>query len=305
PALAGQGEHRVTVATTVREIATDILPVMDHLTRRSGWRSWLAASTPSGELQSRPALLIQSPCECYGADPSGFEAMSDRGYHRVDLGFSMPGGHGECEDLIDDPLGLNERRGGKAFDGGLTVARHRIMDSRLNAARVEKCGQLIPPRSAHDIEVIHVSRAGPLRGQNKRQVYQRLVVARGEPTAVIVHGVEPAKERAADGGLDLVEAQIEADLRVNVFVDSAMIAQPPAASGDLVVIRDHGAAIAHDGEVLGGIEGEDGGGGEGADFPAAPLGSLGLGAVLQEPHAQARRQLTDALELAPFSIAMH
>src|SRR5262249_17702334 len=49
PALAGHDEHRVTVAMTVKKIANDFLPVMDHLTRRSRWRSWPAALTPSGE----------------------------------------------------------------------------------------------------------------------------------------------------------------------------------------------------------------------------------------------------------------
>src|SRR5262249_59467980 len=99
------------------------------------WRSWPVTSTPSGELQSRPTLLIQSPCECYGTDHSGFEELSDRGYHRVDLGFRMPGGHGECEDLIDDPLGLSERRGGKAFDGGLTGGRDPEKGARLDSPR--------------------------------------------------------------------------------------------------------------------------------------------------------------------------
>src|SRR2546422_3936221 len=91
----------------------------------------------------------------------------------------------------------------------------------------------------------------------------------------------------------LVEAQVEADLRVKILVDATMISQPPTAGGDLVVVGHHRAAVAHDREVLGRIERENGRTAEAADLLAQPLGPVGLRAVLEEPHAQPRGRLTE------------
>ena len=92
--------------------------------------------------------------------------------------------------------------------------------------------------------------ARPLLGPAERQVDQALIVLRGEPSAVIVHHVEPAQLRATDSGLDLVEAQVEADLRVHVLIQTTMIPQPTTAGGDLIVVSHHRAPVPHDGEVL-------------------------------------------------------
>src|SRR5262249_17107739 len=116
--------------------------------------------------------------------------------------------------------------------------------------------------------------------------------------------IEPAELRAPDGGLDLVEAQVEPDLRVNVFVEAAMISQPPAACGDLVVVGHHRATVAHHGEILGRIEGKDARAAEAPDLSAAPLGPLSLPAALEEAHAEARRQLTDGIEVDRLPIEM-
>ena len=93
----------------------------------------------------------------------------------------MPGRQRQCEDLVHEPLGLDERRNGKVLDGGLTVGRHRIVNAGLNAARLEKCGQLVPSRCAHDIEVVNVTRAGPLLEPAERQIAQDRVVPRRLP----------------------------------------------------------------------------------------------------------------------------
>src|SRR5207253_10545495 len=106
--------------------------------------------------------------------------------------------------------------------------------------------------------------------------------------AVIVHHVEPAQLRVTDSGLDLVEAQVEADLRVHVPIQTTMIPQPPTAGGDLIVVSHHRATVPHDGEVLRRIKRKHGRAAEAADLLSEPLGAVGLRAVLDEPYAEPR-----------------
>ena len=84
-----------------------------------------------------------------------------------------------------------------------------------------------------------------------------------------------------------------------------MVAQAAAARGDLVVVGDHGAAVAHDREVLRGIEGEDAGAAEGADLLALPGGAVRLRAVFQHPHAQPRGQCAHGVEVGGLAIEVH
>src|SRR5262249_58129165 len=81
-------------------------------------------------------------------------------------------------------------------------------------------------------------------------------VARAPRAAVTVNGVEPPQQDLERGGLDLVEAEIEADLGVHVLVEAAVVTQSPAARGEIVVARQHGAAVAHGGQVLRRVEQE-------------------------------------------------
>ena len=74
----------------------------------------------------------------------------------------------------------------------------------------------------------------PLAGQDSGSPASPRRSARPGPAAA-VHGVEPAQEHAPHRRLDVVEAQVEADLGVHVLVEPAVIAQPPAPRGDLVV----------------------------------------------------------------------
>src|SRR2546422_7054862 len=93
---------------------------------------------------------------------------------------------------------------------------------------------------------------------------------------------------SSDLRLKFAEAQVEADLGVHVLVETPVVTQPAAARGDLVVVREHGATVAHRREILRRVERERGGAPEGADAASVPRGALGLGAVLEHPEAEAR-----------------
>src|SRR5439155_18511025 len=132
-----------------------------------------------------------------------------------------------------------------------------------------------------------VTRARALAWQLERQSVEALRIAAGQLPPPLVHRVEPPQQHAPDGGLDVVEAQVEADLCVYVLVEPAVIAQPPTARRDLIVVGDDGAAVAHHGQVLRRIEGEDRGAPEGADAASLEGRAVRLRAVLQHPQAEA------------------
>ena len=179
------------------------------------------------------------------------------------------------------------------------------MHARLHAARLEEGGQLVAARRAHDVEVIDVVAVGPLVRQAERQAREGLVVARGQLAPVVVHGVEPAQQHATDGGLDVVEAQVEADLGVQVLVEPAVVAQAPAALGHRVLVGDDGAAVTHDREVLRGVEREDAHATERADLLALPRRAVRLRAVLQHPDAQPLGQRLHGVEVGGLPVEVH
>src|SRR3989441_12575492 len=165
------------------------------------------------------------------------------------------------------------------------------MEPRLDPVRAEARGELRASRRADDVEVIDVARVLPLRGEGERETGQRLGVARGERAPPVVHRVEPTQEHPQRRRLKFAEAQVEADLGVHVLVETPVVTQPAAARGDLVVVCEHGATVAHRREILRRVERERGGTPEGADAASVPRGALGLGAVLEHPEAEARGEV--------------
>src|SRR5205823_4332868 len=107
---------------------------------------------------------------------------------------------------------------------------------------------------------------------------------------------------ATDGALDLVEAQVEPDLRVDVLVEAAVVAEPARASGDLVVVGDEHAAVTHDREVLRRVEGERGRAAEASHPLAVPRRAVRLAAVLERPQAEARGELADGGHVDRLSV---
>ena len=149
--------------------------------------------------------------------------------------------------------------------------------------------------------------AGPrdLAGQREGQPGEPARIAIGQGTAAVVHGVEPAQEHAPDRRLDVVEAQVEADLGVDVLVHAPVIAKAPAAHRDVVVVRDEQPAVAHHGEVLRRVEREDARAPEAPHLAPLPGRSVRLGAVLEEPEAARRAELEHAGEIGGVPVEVN
>src|ERR1700745_2936960 len=101
--------------------------------------------------------------------------------------------------------------------------------------------------------------------QDQRKAGEAFGVASGEHATAVVHGVEPVEQDAQGGGLELVEPEVVADLRVSVLVEAAVIAQSAAAQGDLRVAGEDGAPVAQGRKILGGIERQGSGAAKAAD----------------------------------------
>jgi hypothetical protein len=163
----------------------------------------------------------------------------------------------------------------------------------------------MPVAMPHHVEMVDVAGARPLGRQRERQVLEVRLIAGGQRAAMVVHRVEPAQQHAAHRGLDVVEAQIEADLGMHVLVEPAVIAQPPAARRDVVVIGHEQSAVAHHRQVLGGVEREGAGPAEAADLPALPGSAVGLRAILEEPEAALGAKLLDAGQIGRLAVEMN
>src|SRR5260370_20399446 len=98
-----------------------------------------------------------------------------------------------------------------------------------------------------------------------------------------VPAVEVRQLGTEDGSLNALHTRVEADLDVLMPCLLGMVAQPPNAAGDSVVIRADSAAFAKSAEVLAREEPEAAGLAERTTPPAADPGPLGLGAVLDQP----------------------
>ena len=179
------------------------------------------------------------------------------------------------------------------------------MDPGGDALVLEEPGERAPARRPHDEEVVDVPGAGPLGRQQERKPREPRHVARRQRAPVIVHGVQPPEQDAPHGGLDVVEAQVEADLRVDVLVEPAVVADPPAPRRHVVVVGDEEATVAHDREVLRGVEGEGAGAAEAADLASLPGRSVGLGAVLHEPEAALGAESLDGGEIGRMAVEVY
>ena len=142
-------------------------------------------------------------------------------------------------------------------------------------------------------------------GQREGQPGEPARVAAGQGAAAVVHGVEPAQEHAPDRRLDVVEAQVEADLGVDVLAHAPVIAKAPAAGGDLVVVGDEQPAVAHHGEILRRVEREDARAPEAPHLAPLPGRAVGLRAVLEEPEAARGAELEDPGEIGGVPVEVH
>ena len=112
---------------------------------------------------------------------------------------------------------------------------------------------------------------------------------------------------AADGRLDLVEAEVVADFLVEVLVAfaPAVVLEHLDGFDDLRIIGGDRAAVAVDGEVLGGIEAERGELAHAAGVLALPLGAMGLGAILDDPQAVVGGQFHHRIHVGRPAVEVH
>src|SRR5262245_43617230 len=102
------------------------------------------------------------------------------------------------------------------FHGWLPMAGHRVVDPSRDAAILEERRERVAPRSADHVEVVDVMRARALDRKPEGKTTQPLRVSRGQDAAPLVHRVEAPQQDSPDRRLQVVEAQVEPDLAVNV-----------------------------------------------------------------------------------------
>ena len=108
-----------------------------------------------------------------------------------------------------------------------------------------------------------------------------------EERGVVLTDLRPASQfaqlNAADGGVDVGHAVVEADELVGVALLHALVADHAGLAGHLGIGGGDHAALTG-GHVLGRVEREGAEGAEGADVLAVDGGGVGLGTVLEELH---------------------
>ena len=136
--------------------------------------------------------------------------------------------------------------------------------------------------AADDVEVVDVPRAGGDCGHDHVVAEAQFGIAGGDRDAAVVPAVDEGAQLQQDGGLQLVEARVVADLRERLLVLRAVEAEDAADAVDLGARRRDQAAVAEARQVLGGEEGERGGIADRAAADAVERGAVGLRRVLQQ-----------------------
>src|SRR4029450_4568247 len=103
------------------------------------------------------------------------------------------------------------------FDGWLPMGGHGVVDPGCDAAVLQEFRERVTPRGPYHVEVIDVMRARALDRKPERKASQTLRVSRGQVPTPLVHGVEAPQEHSPGRRLEVVEAQVEPDLAVNVL----------------------------------------------------------------------------------------
>ena len=150
-------------------------------------------------------------------------------------------------------------------------------------------------------------RLGPLRRARQaeaRDTGQLVVVARGQPAAMLVPGIEPWQLDAQEGRLHLVEPRIEAALQVHVFHPAAVVAQHAQPLGQLGIVGGDRAAVAEGAEILGRKETVRAGMAERAGPPSAHLGALRLRHVLDHFQPVLVGQRHDGVHVGRLAVEM-
>src|SRR5689334_2850404 len=112
---------------------------------------------------------------------------------------------------------------------------------------------------------------------------QLAAIPLGSAAAACIQLIEHLELLAADSGLNFVEAQIESNFLVQVFILAAVVSQHRHLASNFIIPSGDRAAVAIDGQVLGGIKAECGVLGKTPEALAAPFGSMRLGTIFNHP----------------------
>src|SRR5205823_4625809 len=105
--------------------------------------------------------------------------------------------------------------------------------------------------------------------------------------------------------LDFVEAEVEADFFVKIFVLAPVIAKHRHLPGDLWITGRDRPAVAVHGEILRWIKAERRVLGEAAGALAAPLGAMRLGAIFDNPQAMFAGKFLERVDVRGATIQMY
>jgi hypothetical protein len=115
---------------------------------------------------------------------------------------------------------------------------------------------------------------------------------------------QPTQLDRQQGGLDLVQAAVPADLVVHVLLGRPVVAQRAEPVGDVRVRRRHGTAVAEGAQVLPRVEAPGGRVGQTPDRDAPVPGAVRLCGVVEHHEAVPPRQRQDRVEVHGVSVEM-
>lgn len=186
---------------------------------------------------------------------------------------------------------------------------HRIMDAALDTVAEERVTQGVTPVTFDDVEVVTGFSIIGIAWKQDAAVPEQLAVSPGEFAAARVPVVQPRKFGAKHGGLQRIEPGVVAALLMCVVRDAAVVAQHSDASGEVGIVRGHGASLAPRAEIFARIKAEASRRANRAcvNLTAVDRGAraMSLAGILDELEVVLIRDFEQILHLRRQSVQMH
>src|SRR6185312_8517696 len=233
-------------------------------------------------------------------------------HHILQLHFGELGEDGQCERLARRALGLWEVPLAmlQVFEAFLQVQRHGVVDLGADAAGHEVLAQQIAVAYADDVLIedvphtLHHPRR--LDGLAQSRVVESLVVDDGIALAPAAPRIEMLQLDVEHRGLDFIDAEIAADVRVVVLRLAAVYAQNLYALRQLRIVSDAQPRIAEGAEILRGEEGEAPDIAEAAGAPSVRiLRTDRLRRILDDLEPEAPRDLHERSDVGHLPVEVH
>ena len=179
------------------------------------------------------------------------------------------------------------------------------MDQRFDAGRSQMRLHVVARRAAHREKVIHVAGV-ELRGNRDRvDSAQLLAIAAGERATAFGPPAEQRQTRPQHRRLHFIEARVDPELVVPVFVRLPAVAKPLRTRRDRRIARRQGAAVAESSEVLRGIEAVRRDGAVAADRTAIARRQVRLAAVLDDGEVVPSRDVARAAHVGGLAVEVN